>query len=124
MREYKLTGVYDFLDQNFSFLEKDWGFEKIRSEELNYGSYLEFSKEKLIIYLGYDYKDNFFYFEFKRNKERFPIMLLFKEKEPKLDLKRFEPDDFQYKDALMLNIQYLKKYKEDIFRMAEDSPFA
>ena len=47
---------------SFSFLE-ELGFVLTRSESLNYGSYVEFKGKGIKIYLGFDFKDYYFYFD-------------------------------------------------------------
>jgi hypothetical protein len=39
MREYKLTDAFDVVNKSFAFLSNEWGFEKIREDNINYGCY-------------------------------------------------------------------------------------
>ncbi|MDR2410536.1 MAG: hypothetical protein LBE13_20835 [Bacteroidales bacterium] len=119
MRTYKLIDAFETISESFAFLHKEWRFELIKEENLNYACVLEYQKNQLIIRIAYDYKDNFFYFSFILSGERIPIIKLFEEKEPNVDWRLFEPDDSQYKESLMRNIEYVKKYKNDIVKMAE-----
>lgn len=117
MKKDKLIDAYNFINENFSFLEVDWSFKKITSDNFNYACIVEYKKGNLLVRLNYDYKDNFFYFKFLKDIESITFLDFFQQKEPDLDWKILEPDDLQYKDALMLNVQYFKKYKEDILKM-------
>jgi len=119
MREYKLFDAFETISKNFTFLCEEWKFKIIREENLNYMCVLEYRKGQLIIRTAYDYKENFFYFSFILNSERTPFIELFQKKESSVDWRLFEPDDFQYKESLMRNVEYLKKYKDDVLKMAE-----
>jgi hypothetical protein len=119
MRTYKLIDAFEVVSKSFAFLHEEWKFELLRSDNFNYGCYFEYLKGKLKIYLGYDYKDNFFYFEFIVNGNHVSFINFFKEKEPNIDWKIFKPNDYQYKESLLHNVQYLKKYKDEILKMEE-----
>ena len=128
MREYKLFDAFEVVKNSFSFLLEEWGFEKTREENLNYGCYFKYLKNRLTIRIGYEYKDNCFYFDFIKDEQCFEyikdeqrqlIFSFFKDREPDIEWRLFQPDDFQYKESLMRNVEYLKKYKDDILKMAE-----
>ena len=128
MREYKLLDAFEVVKNSFSFLSEEWGFEKTREDDINYGCYFKYLKNRLTIRIGYEYKDNCFYFDFIIDEQRFEyikdeqrqlIFSFFKEREPNIEWKSFMPNDFQYKESLMHNVEYLKKYKDDILKMAE-----
>ena len=117
MREYRLTDAFDSVKSSFSFLVNEWEFKKTREDDINYGCYFEYLKGNLIVYLGYDYKDNCFYFDFILNGQRQLFMEFFKEKDSNFDWRLFQPNDYQYKESLMRNVEYLKKYKDDVLKM-------
>ena len=119
MREYKLTDAFDVVKKSFAFLSDEWGFEKIKEDDINYGCYFKYLKGRLTIKIGYEYMDNCFYFEFVINEQRELIFSFFKDREPNIEWKSFMPDDFQYKESLKRNIEYLKKYKDDVLKLIE-----
>jgi hypothetical protein len=119
MRTYLLTDAFEAVKDAFAFLSEEWGFDLVRIENLNYMCVLDFQRNGLILHFAYDYKDNCFYFSFIANEKRQYFFEFFSEMEPNLDWKLFQPDDIQYKESLMRNVAYLKKYKEDVMRLAE-----
>jgi hypothetical protein len=80
---------------------------------------LDFQKNKLTIRIAYDYKDNRFYFSFILNDKQQLFLDFFEKKEIDFNWKSFMPDDFQYKESLERNVEYLKKYKKDILAMTK-----
>ena len=128
MREFKLFDAFDALDNAFSFLVEEWGFALIKEENLNYMALFRYRKDKLTILVAYEYMYNMFDFEFIMDEQCFEyikdeqrqlIFSFFKDREPDIEWKLFQPDDFQYKESLMRNVEYLKKYKDDVLKMAE-----
>ena len=60
-----MSSIYpeaQIIKDSFSFLET-LGFKVIRSESLNYGSYVEFKGNGMKIYLGFDFKSYAFSFD-------------------------------------------------------------
>lgn len=75
--------------------------------------------------LFYDYRENFFYFYLIKRKETQHIgdndknvlsfYQLFKYYEHEIKLNRLNPDGDQFKDALLLNVELIKKYGDANF---------
>jgi hypothetical protein len=118
MRTYEITDAFEVIRENFSFLLKEWGFDLVKEENLNYMCALRYRKNNLMIVIVYEYMYNMFDFEFNLKGQRILFVSFFKEKEPNIEWRSFIPDDFQYKESLMRNIEYLKKYKDDIIEMS------
>ncbi|MDR1369680.1 MAG: hypothetical protein LBJ72_06095 [Dysgonamonadaceae bacterium] len=117
MRIYKLLDAFDVIKESFSFLIDDWNFENIRADNLNYACVLDYQNGKLIIRIVYEYIDNTFNFFLIVDKQQKWITDFFEEREDNFDWKLFQPDDFQYKESLIRNVEYLQKYKEDVFKL-------
>ncbi len=67
----KMNNIYpnaEIIKDSFSFLET-LGFRVVRTESLNYGSYVEFKGNGMKIYLGFDFKSYSFSFDVYRNEE-------------------------------------------------------
>ncbi|MDR3287389.1 MAG: hypothetical protein LBT27_08095 [Prevotellaceae bacterium] len=119
MRQYKIFDAFDVLANAFLFLTEEWGFVLKEEENLNYMSLLRYRKNQLTILVAYEYMYNMFEFEFNLDGERILFISFFQKHESNLDWKLYQPDDFQYKESLMRNVECLKKYKEDILKLAE-----
>jgi hypothetical protein len=102
---------------SFSFLE-ELGYILTRSESLNYGSYVEFKGNGIRIYLGFDFKDYYFYFNIYNNenlkysedsfgKDIIPFSLL----DSTFRIDELQPNrEIGYEAALLNNAILLKSY--------------
>ncbi|NCI49824.1 hypothetical protein GWC95_07820 [Sediminibacterium roseum] len=99
--------------EKFSFLVTDYGFEltEVRSE--NYGTFLIYGnkEKKIVLNLGYEYRDQMFYYFLNDGIKRLTFHDFFGKYDPSLlywpDLMP-KGDDFL--PALEKNIALLKKY--------------
>ncbi|RNC79846.1 MAG: hypothetical protein ED557_11960 [Balneola sp.] len=108
------------MKQSFSFLG-DLGFEISREENLNYGSYLEFIGNGLKIYLAFEFKSYTFSFDiYKGENSKYSdsaygndiisFCSLAKKYNSTYDCETLQPDNSGYKNALMNNVNVLRKY--------------
>jgi hypothetical protein len=74
MREYKLFDAFDVLADAFSFLVKEWRFNLIKEQNLNYMAVFRYRKNKLTILIAYEYMYNMFDFEFITDEQRFEFI--------------------------------------------------
>lgn len=130
MYNFNLLESVTDIKNEFSFLMSDYGFEIIEERFTNKGVNYLFGNGKVRVDLTYDYRENFFYFKIIRGKDtKFPndhdfenIKPFFKltEKfEPNLNPNKLQPDENQYREALKLNAEVLKKYGDKILKGEE-----
>lgn len=130
MRTYSILEYPIKVKEYFDFLTSEYGYDLVKEERRTF-SYLNiYEKGNIRIYLNYDIRDNFYYFSLIRGKEtRYPndhdkenikpFFHLFQKYEPDIVLKRLQPDDNQYLEALELNAQLLKKYGDRVLKEEE-----
>jgi len=114
------------LKESFSFLIEDYAFKVLEEGDSNSGPSLDLIKKDLIINLYFDFRDYFFYFklingrntQYPNDKDFTNIKTfhdLIKRFEPDFNLSLLNPDDEKgFKDALDLNVKFLKKYVDKI----------
>lgn len=115
-----MSSIYpeaQIIKDNFSFLEA-LGFKVIRSENLNYGSYVEFKGNGMKIYLGFDFKSYAFSFDLYKKedlkysdeaygKDIVPFCLL----DSSYSCDELQPNKKDgYEEALKKNVDLLKAY--------------
>lgn len=129
-RKFNILESPTKIDDAFEFLIDSYGYSVIQKLEESYTYYVRYEKGDRKVALNYDYKDNFFYFDLINGKNTpypndhddkniKPFFRLFQKYEPKIDLKKLQPDDNQYLEALELNAQLLRKYGEKVLKGEE-----
>lgn len=115
----------DKISEMFSFVI-DYGLKLEREETLKYGSYVEYVGNGIRLYLGFDFKDYFFYFNFIRGENtKYPndndqeniktFWDLAYKYVPNLNIEELKPDEEEgYFEALTLNADLLNKYGSKI----------
>ena len=117
-----MSSIYpeaQIIKDSFSFLET-LGFKIIRSESLNYGSYVEFKGNGMKIYLGFDFKSYAFSFDlYKKEDLKYSDEAYGKDIVPFFSLdSSYNCDELQpnkkdgYEKALKKNVEILKGYLE------------
>lgn len=120
------------IDEAFRYLIDEYGYVlKERSRE-GYGCYAtyEHAAAGRRVHLGYDYKENFFYFSLVRGVDTpypndidqenvKPFFALFTKREHGLSLAALQPDETQYQEALELNAALLKKHGDGVLKGEE-----
>jgi hypothetical protein len=99
----------------FAFLKIDYRYKRTenRWDGATYVLVYENAAKNKKIDLGFDIRDNAYYFYFYENGIRTHLFEIFGKYE-KIDFKKLQPDNDQYLDALKLNAELLKKYGDKI----------
>ena len=129
MAQYNVLDVSKVIDEKFRFLISEYGYALTERRQENYGYYTVYERSQRKVYLGYDYRENFFYFILIRGKYTVypndhdqenikPFFRLFEKYEADLE-KKIQPDDSQYLEALELNASLLKKYGDKVLKGEE-----
>jgi hypothetical protein len=132
MRTYKYTNSPQEIKEYFQFLIDEYKYSIIEESITNYGpSYIYINNiGNIRVKLNYDYKDNFYYFEIIKgvntkypndldNENIRPLFKLVKKYEVDFDVRKLQPDNNQYLEALKLNAEMLKKYGDKILKGQE-----
>lgn len=132
MRTYKFTNSPQEIKECFKFLIEEYKYSIIEESITNYGpNYIYINTTGNIrVKLNYDYKDNFYYFEIIKgvntkypndldNENIRPLFRLVQKYEPGFDVRKLQPDNNQYLEALKLNVEMLKKYGDKILKGQE-----
>lgn len=132
MRTYKFTNSPKEIKDFFQFLINDYNFYIKEESITNFGPRYIYINRKgdIKVKLNYDYKDNFYYFEIIKGKDTKypndsdnqnikPLFRLAQKYDASFDIKKLQPDDNQYLEALKMNAEMLKKYGDKILRGEE-----
>ena len=130
MYNFNLLESVDTIKSEFSFLISEYGFEIVEESSTNKGVNYHYGNGKVRIDLTYDYRENFFYFKLIRGKNTQypndrdfenikPFFRLTEKYEPTLPPNKLQPDENQYREALKLNAEVLKKYGDKILKGEE-----
>lgn len=116
---------------SFSFLELKYGFKLIKEFNSDYALDITYKNDFIQIRLGYDYRDNFFYFYLIRGaKTQFPndsdtenikdfYCIVKKHSIPNITKTDLQPNEDGYSEALKLNADLLEKYGVEILQGKE-----
>ncbi len=130
MGSYRASDATEALNEKFSFLVNDYGYELAEKREENYGYFARYEKDERRVHIAYDYKDNFFYFSIVRGRNTiYPndadqenikaFYRLFEKYDPEMDFNKLQPDENQYLDALELNVSLLKEFGDRVLKGEE-----
>lgn len=129
-RKYNFYDTSVEIDSGFKFLITDYSYDLTEKRQERYGYITRYENGDRKVYLYYDYKENFFYFNLIRGKNTVypndfnqknikPFFRLFEKHEPGIDLNKLQPNDDQYMIALKLNVELLKKYGDGVLKGKE-----
>lgn len=130
MRSYRASDATNALNEKFSFLVDDYGYELAEERKENYGYFARYEKGNRRVHIAYDYKDNFFYFSIVRGRNTiYPndadrenikaFYRLFEKYDPEMDFNKLQPDENQYLDALEFNVSLLKQFGDRVLKGEE-----
>lgn len=108
------------MKETFSFLGRDYEFQRSKEQQSNKGVILEYHSQKFKISLIYDLRENFFYFSLIRgvqtlhpnDKDDYNIRPFFRLAQrfcPDIDVKSLQPAPSQYLQALEVNAELVRR---------------
>lgn len=115
------------IENCFNLLVKKYNYKIISKTDKPYGYTIIYMKDDRKVYLSYDFKENFFYFNLIKGVNTvYPndndseniksFYELFKKNENKIDFKSLQPSDNDYLTALNKNALLLDKYGYSILK--------
>ena len=127
IRGYNLLEFKKKRAEYFQFLIDDYKYELFENKEETLAFSALYIKDDIRIDLLSEFLDPFFYYAFIKGKNTIypndaedknilPFYRLFKYYDKNLDVRKLQPDDDQYEEALKLNAELLKKYGDKILK--------
>jgi len=129
MRNYNVTNYPREAEEAFDYLIEKYGYS-MKFKETTFGYLLIYSNKSSVLNLNYDCRDNFYYFDLIRGKDTEypndldnenirPLFKLVQKHDPNFDVRKLQPNDDQYLEALKLNAIMLKKYGDKVLKGEE-----